>query len=273
VPSLQLVFAHVDTPPEANALHVTVTGHQWWFEAVYPDLNITTANEIHVEADRQVVFTIRSNDVIHSFWVPQMGGKMDMVPIHDNKQIYKPNEAGEYLGQCAELCGVAHANMRFRLIVDSPADFAAWTKRMQAGAQSNFDPAFQAWAQRTQPQGQALSDKAQAGQQAFMSNACVGCHTIADTAAKGVTGPNLSRLGERTTIAAGIRQNDMDHLREWIKDPQTLKPGNLMPTLDLPPDTVDAIATYLESLCDPGHCAGQVNTASATGTTTAGASH
>lgn len=236
VPSIDLVFKSRSGAPPPGSYPVTAVGHQWWFEFRYPDLNLVTGNELHLVRGRPVDLTIESVDVIHSFWVPQLGGKIDMIPTHQNKLSFTPLEAGYYFGQCAELCGIQHANMRFRVIVHEPPDFDAWVARMRQGVT-------------------VTAEKAQRGQELFNQRACAGCHTIeGNQLARGQVGPNLTRLGERTTLAAGIRPNDKQHLVEWIRDPQAVKVGNLMPNLLLPPDEVDAIATYLLSQCEPAHC-------------------
>jgi cytochrome c oxidase subunit 2 len=212
-------------------LQIEVVGHQWWWEFHYPDSNVVTANEVHVPLGRPVNFSLRSVDVLHSFWVPQMGGKMDVIPGHRNHLYFTPEAVGEYHGQCTEFCGIQHANMRFRLVVDSPAEFQAWVQRQQQPA-----PA------------QPPSEELLRGQQAFTRSGCIACHTIEGTSAQGTIGPNLTHVGSRSTIGAGILDNTPENVAAWIKDPQAIKPGNLMPNLHVRPDDITAIVTYLESL-------------------------
>ena len=232
VPTIKAIADTSGNPPE-EALEIVVTGHQWWFEFRYTGLGITTGNEIHLPVDRAASFKLRSADVIHSFWIPQLVGKMDMVPGHENALWFTPNEPGTYLGQCAEFCGLSHANMRFRVIVDTAADFQAWVANEQAD--------------RTEPATDALA----AGEQLFLTNACIGCHTIQGTAAAGDLGPNLTHVGARTTIAAGIMENTQENLIRWISNPDGEKPGVvLMPASEeqLSRDQIASIAAYLGSL-------------------------
>lgn len=233
VPTFLAISDNSKSPPD-DAIVVEVTGNQWWFEFNYPDLGITTANELHVPVDRAVSFKLSSNDVIHSFWVPQLAGKVDLVPGHENELAFTPNTPGLYLGQCAEFCGLGHANMRFRVFVDTPADFEAWAAKERAD--------------RTPPATEALA----AGERIFLSNACVGCHTIKGTdVARGLIGPNLTHVGSRTTIGAGILANTQENLVRWISNPDREKPGVvLMPAFEeiLAPAEIESVAAYLLSL-------------------------
>jgi cytochrome c oxidase subunit 2 len=232
VPTIKAIVDTSGSPPD-DAVEIEVIGHQWWFEFRYTGLDITTANEIHLKVDQAVSFKLRSTDVIHSFWIPQLAGKMDIVPGHENEIAFTPNEPGTYRGLCAEFCGLSHANMRFRVIVDTAADFEAWVANEQAG--------------RTEPATDALA----AGEQLFLSNACVGCHTIQGTAAAGQIGPDLTHVGARTTIAAGILDNTQENLIRWISNPDREKPGVvLMPAFEkqLSGDQIASIAAYLGSL-------------------------
>ena len=232
VPTIKAIADTSGSPPD-DALEIEVTGHQWWFEFRYTGLDITTGGEIHLPVDRAASFKLRSADVIHSFWIPQLVGKMDMVPGHENEIWFTPNEPGTYLGRCAEFCGLSHANMRFRVIVDTAADFEAWVANEQAG--------------RTEPATDALA----AGEQLFLSNACVACHTIDGTAAASQIGPNLTHVGARTTIASGIMENTQENLIRWISNPEREKPGVvLMPAFEtqLSSDQIASIAAYLGSL-------------------------
>lgn len=216
--------------PPADALPVKVIGHQWWWEFQYPTLGITTANELVIPAGRPIRATVTSADVIHSFWVPQLGGKMDAIPGRENVLWLQSDVEGTYYGQCAELCGVSHANMRLRVHIVSEAEFQRWVEAQRAPA-----------AQPTEP-------LAQQGYQVFMSKACVGCHTIDGTPAQGKVGPNLTHVGSRTTIAAGLLENTPEDLARWLDNPPAIKPGSLMPRLGLTPDEIQALVAYLSSL-------------------------
>ncbi len=229
VPTWIIIF-RTEKEPEA-ALQVEVIGHQWWWEFRYPEFDIVTANELHIPEGVTVQFRLQSADVIHSFWVPQLAGKKDALPAHGsspNTLFLTPREAGLYPGQCAEFCGVAHANMLFRVFVDKQEDFDRWVQAQQA------PPA--------QPTGLAAL-----GRQVFTSAPCQGCHTI-EGVSTGTIGPNLTHVGSRTTIAAGILENTPENLARWIRDPQAVKPGNKMPKVDLSEQQLTALVAYLESL-------------------------
>jgi cytochrome c oxidase subunit 2 len=217
----------------ANALKVRVVGHQWWWEIHYPDHGVVTANELHIPVSspdqrRPTALTLESADVAHSFWVPQLAGKTDLIPNHANAMWVEPYATGTYLGNCAEFCGSQHARMLIRVIVESPDDFAEWIAGQQRPAV--MDPAV-----RT-------------GRDLFMKTSCVSCHRIAGTAAAGVFGPDLTRLMTRATLASGAARNTTAALRAWVRDPQTLKPGCLMPNMQLTDAEVDQIVSYLQTL-------------------------
>src|SRR5438874_8414896 len=203
VPSIGTIFASDAPPPTGlgSSLHVRVIGHQWWWEFQYPDLGITTGNELHLPAGRTATFDIESGDVIHSFWIPKMGGKVDAVPTRTNRMWFTPRDPGEYPGQCVEFCGTQHANMRLRLFVDSPSDFDAWAQRQRADA--------------VQPSG----GLAQQGAQIFVrqGSPCPACHTIRGTSAQARVGPELTHVGSRKTIAAGILDNTPQNIERWIQ--------------------------------------------------------
>jgi cytochrome c oxidase subunit 2 len=205
-----------------------VRGWQWWWEFRYPDLGVVTANELHLPAGRPVVLHLEGPDVIHSFWVPQLGGKRDVTPGRLNRITLTPDAPGEYWGQCAEFCGASHANMGMRVFVRTAADFDAWVARQKA------PPA--------EP-----GELAAAGKTVFASSACVGCHTIQGVSA-GVLGPDLTHFGSRTMLAAGMWPNTPENVAEWVKDPQRLKPGVKMPALGLTDEQAKALAAYLTSL-------------------------
>jgi cytochrome c oxidase subunit 2 len=216
-----------------NSLLIKVIGHQFWWEFQYPEFNLTTANEVHQPIGRTANFELTSADVIHSFWIPALGGKRDVVPGRTNYLWWTPdpNTSGVYLGQCAELCGYSHANMRMRGIVQTPEDFAAWVRQQQAPA-------------ATPP----ANTPAAQGAQLFTQKGCAGCHTINGTSAAGKTAPDLTHFGSRLTVAAGIMDNNTANVKRWLADPPTVKPGSLMPNLGLNGAELDALAAYLEFL-------------------------
>lgn len=235
VPTIKAIFDQ-DRVPTASAsgdvLRVQVTGHQWWWEYRYPDLgdNAVTANELHLPIGRTALLELRSADVVHSFWIPKLGGKMDVVPTRLTHLWFTPKETGEFYGQCVEFCGLQHANMRTRLIVESPADFERWIGQQRANAVVPTGP------------------QASRGAALFQRAPCASCHAIRGTNAKGTLGPDLTHVGSRTTIAAGVLNNTLDNLTRWIADPQDIKAGNKMPTLGLPASDVAVLAVYLQSL-------------------------
>lgn len=228
VPSFQVI---VDTTGDApdDSVEVVAVGNQWWFEFEYPGLDVVTANELHIPVGRSVNVELRSVDVIHSFWVPQLSGKVDMVPGHDNRLWFTPEETGTFLGQCAEFCGTSHANMRFRVIVESQADFDAWVASQSADA------------------APAQGALAEAGE-GIATTICAACHTIRGTNAAGTIGPDLTHLASRTTLASGMFDNDTEHLRAWLADPPKEKPGSKMPNLNLTDDQLDQLVAYLQGL-------------------------
>lgn len=222
-------MAATSTPP-AEAIPVKVIGHQWWWEFQYPTLGITTADELVIPVGRPIRLTVTAADVIHSFWVPQLGGKMDAIPGRENLLWLQADVEGTYYGQCAELCGASHANMRLRVRVVSDSEFQRWVEAQRA------------------PAAQPVEPLAQKGYQVFMSKACVGCHTIDGTPARGKVGPNLTHVGSRTTIAAGLLENTPENLARWLDNPPAVKPGSLMPRLGLTPEEIQALVAYLSSL-------------------------
>lgn len=240
VPTVALIFeTESRVEISENDLHVNVTGYQWWWEFEYPELGITTANELHIPTGRRVVLNLNSGDVLHSFWVPRLAGKRDLIPNQDNQLWFVADEPGLYYGQCAELCLGAHAYMRFRVIASDEEAFGAWTADFQGAA-------AQAVAETP------LSPEAAAGRDLFKTKGCATCHAVAGYA-NGQKGPDLTHFGQRTTLAAGWLENTPENLTAWLKDPQAIKPGNYMPALwsadDPNRDTeVAALVAYLESL-------------------------
>ena len=219
-----------DPPAQASGDDIVVVGHQWWWEVRYPKLGIRTANEVHIPAGQNVQFGFESADVIHDFWVPELGRKIDMIPGRHAKIWLAADHPGTYLGACAEFCGEEHAWMRIRVIADDPAAFAAWTRSEQ------------------QPGAASLAAAAQRGHEYVMNMPCASCHTIAGTSARGVIGPDLTHLASRETLAAGRMQNTPAQLSSWLHDPDAFKPGSHMPNLRLTDDQRSDIVQYLETL-------------------------
>jgi cytochrome c oxidase subunit II len=211
-----------------------VTAHQWWWQVEYvdpePSRIVRTANEIHLPVGAQVHLALVSDDVIHSFWVPNLHGKRDMIPGRSAEIRLQPLRVGRYRGQCAEFCGLQHAHMALDVIVESQQDYAAWYERQLASP----PPASEARATR--------------GQQVFQSSACNLCHAVSGTGASASYGPDLSHFASRPTIAAGTLPNDPANLRKWLENPQRVKPGNRMPVVSLAPDDLDALVAYLGTL-------------------------
>lgn len=216
-----------------DALKVTVIGHQWWWEFRYPDLGIVTANELHVPLSTAAkpevtALKLESADVAHSFWVPQLAGKTDLIPGITNNMWIDPRQEGTFLGNCAEYCGMQHANMLLRVIVEPAADFEGWVAAQKTDAVS--DPQL---------------DSARG---MFLSLNCINCHTVSGTIAKGTFGPDLSHLMGRATLASGMIPNTVENLRAWVKDPQAIKRGNLMPNMQLNSRELNEVVKYLSSL-------------------------
>jgi cytochrome c oxidase subunit II len=219
--------------PPPSSIQATVVGHQWWWEIRYPELGIVTANELHVPAStgdkhQPTFLKLQSADVAHSFWVPQLAGKTDLIPNRENLMWIEPTKPGTYLGNCAEYCGTQHARMLIRVIVHSPDDFDRWAKEQQQSALTETNTI--------------------AGHKTFFANSCVNCHTIGGTLAQGKFGPDLTHLMSRETLGAGAIPNTPDNLRLWVRDPQKFKVGCLMPNMQLTDQEVNQIAAYLQTL-------------------------
>ncbi|MBI4409607.1 MAG: cytochrome c oxidase subunit II [Gemmatimonadetes bacterium] len=247
VPTVQTIFATQRRAPD-EALMVEVVGHQWWWEFRYPEQGVVTASELHLPAGRPVHLQLRSVDVIHSFWIPRLGGKRDTNPRPAregqrpklNHLTFTVSQPGSYLGQCAEFCGLSHAIMRMRAVVHTPEQFEAWAQRMQA------------------PPAPPAGTLAERGREVFLRSPCIACHTVEGTTARGVIGPNLTLLGDRATVGAGALANTPENLARWIRDPGGVKPGAMMPGTRAPggglPPTglndadVEAVVAYLLSL-------------------------
>lgn len=224
-------------PKPTNALDVVVIGHQFWWEYRYPSLGVVTANELHVPVSDPAHQTpsylrMSSADVTHSFGVQRLVGKMDIIPNRVNTIWIDPEQAGIYLGQCAQYCGVQHAKMLLRVYADSPADFAAWIQHEQMPAS---DPS-------------TLNPEQLAGKSIFERNACANCHTIKGTSSRGTFGPDLTHMASRDTLASGTFANNEKNLHQWIDDPDFFKPGVLMPPMHLSDKDLDAVTAYLTTL-------------------------
>ncbi len=222
------VLSQVMTAPSPTTVTVQINAHTWWWEARYLDgtasSTFTTANEIHVPVGQPVRIELTSDDVIHSFWVPRLAGKMDVIPGRTNVTWIQADEAGRYRGQCAEFCGLEHAHMAFYVVAEPPQAFRAWWTHQLLPARSRL-PGLQPFEAR-----------------------CGACHSVRGTDAHGIVGPDLSHLATRQTLAAGTMPNDAVHLDSWIRDPQAIKPDTLMPTVPLRDAERHDIVAYLQSL-------------------------
>src|SRR5262249_16455369 len=228
------VIAFTQKPSfEETAVNVDVVGHQFWWEYRYPGLGVVTANELHIPVSDPArrapsVLQLYSADIVHSFWVPRLAGKTDLVPTFPNTMWIRPTEPGLYLGQCAAYCGVQHAKMLLRVYVQSREDFAKWVEEQKQPAR--------------------VTDAAARGREVFERTTCMSCHAIAGTSATGRFGPDLTHLMSRDTLGAGIIPNTRENLRSWIQDPGKVKPGVLMPAMGLDDSELDAVTDYLMTL-------------------------
>jgi cytochrome c oxidase subunit 2 len=229
-------LARIENPQTKPALKIEIVGRRWWWEVKYPDQGITTANEIHIPVGAPVQIQLQSADVIHSFWVPELHGKMDLIPTRINNLTVEANKTGVYRGQCAEFCGVQHAHMGFMVVVQSKADFETWLAAQQQPAAAPTDPA------------------AAQGQQVFMNAGCVFCHKVQGLDDKEIDrssvdlGPDLTHLASRMTIAGASLTENRGNLAGWVVDPQHVKPGSLMPEMYLNSEDLQNLLAYLETL-------------------------
>lgn len=214
--------------PPPDAVRVRVVGHQWWWEFQYPDLGVVTANELHIPVRTATYLTLESADVVHSFWVPRLAGKTDVIPNRHNAMWLTPWEPGHYVGQCAEFCGTQHAHMLLRVVVHPPGEFESWAAAQRLPA----------------PENPAVA----AGRRVFEHTACVNCHTVRGTCADGRFGPDLTHLMSRETLGAGVAPLDPATLRTWVADPDHLKRGVLMPAMQLGDAELDQVVAYLATL-------------------------
>jgi cytochrome c oxidase subunit 2 len=227
----RVIHSIQDAPKPETAVEVVAIGHQFWWEFRYPQLGVVTANELHIPISEPAhpvptFLTLLSADTDHSFWVPQLAGKTDLIPNRVNHMWMDPYQTGIFLGQCAQYCGTQHAKMLLRVYVDTREEFDRWAHQQQEVARNG----------------------ATAGQRIFESTACVNCHAISGTATTGKFGPDLTHLMSRKTIAAGAAVNTRETLRLWIRNPDAIKPGSKMPAMGLADRDVDAVTAYLETL-------------------------
>jgi cytochrome c oxidase subunit II len=235
--SARVIHAVQDARRPPGTIEVTVIGHQFWWEYRYPQYGFATANELHVPVSdpghpTPTFLKLLSADTDHSFWIPRLAGKTDLIPNHPNSTWIDPHEAGLYLGQCAQYCGTQHAKMLLRASVDSRADFDRWVQAQQQIVRDES----------------ALSPEALEGRRVFNATACINCHAIAGTKADGRFGPDLTHLMSRETIASGVAPNNAAELRRWVQNPAAIKPGSLMPSMNLTDKELDEVTAYLLTL-------------------------
>jgi len=229
------VITSVENDPQANATTIVAVGHQFWWEYRYPSLGVVTANELHLPVSgpgrpSRTLIALLSADTDHSFWIPRLGGKTDLIPNRINTMWLDPTETGLFLGQCAQYCGTQHARMLLRVYVDTPDAFERWIREQREPARQddNFDAAE--------------------GRRIFLRTSCVNCHAVSGTVAAGRFGPDLTHLMSRDTIAAGVVPNTVDNLRAWIRDPEVFKPGSRMPAMQLSDRELNEVTAYLATL-------------------------
>lgn len=232
VPTVKAIF-ETNTVPGKDALTIEVVGHQWWWEFRYPEYNLTTANEMNVPLGRTVSLRMGSSDVIHSFWVPQFAAKRDVFANRETRMWFKAEAEGEYPGQCAEFCGIQHGRMAYRIKAQKPEEFQAWVAHMQT------------LKKKPMPTPPAATTE---GEKLFLAKGCIACHALnAYDAPKGMVGPNLANVGARSYIAAGTLKNTDENLARWIRDPQGIKKGVLMPSLGLTAEEARVLVQYLRA--------------------------
>ncbi len=239
VPTVISTF-YISSPPNGEDIRINVEANQWWWEIEYPESGVVTANEIHIPIGKAVGVYLDSPDVLHSFWVPKLAGKMDIIPGKTTYMWLQADEPGNYYGQCAEFCGESHTYMRFRVIAESQEDFDAWQRNQLAVAAA------------------PSTTEAKAGASLFITKGCIACHTINGVpAAAGIIGPNLTHIGSRGTLAAGIMDMNQQNLANWLKDPDEFKPGNIMSKqgiayinedMGLGSEDINNLVAYLQSL-------------------------
>ena len=263
VPTVKTIFATAKVPTTSAdgqaPMKVEIIGHQWWWEFRYPELGITTANELHVPVGRTIDLRMKSYDVIHSFWIPQFAGKRDVFPNRETRLWFTAKATGAYPGACAEFCGLQHGRMNFYVMVDTPEEFATWKANRMADTmlaamglpkpppKADTTAAAPAVATPVVPVA-AVDMQVEAGMKLFQTKGCIGCHTSsAMTPMKGMVGPNLSGIGSRKMIAAGWLPNTDENLKRWLHDPQAVKKGVGMIVPKLTDAEVNALVAYLRT--------------------------
>jgi len=235
--SARVIHEVQDAPRPPGAIEVTVVGHQFWWEFRYPQYGFVATNEMHVPVSdpkqpTPTFLTLLSADTDHSFWVPRLAGKTDLIPNHPNSMWIDPHEPGVYLGQCALYCGTQHAKMLLRVYVEPRADFDRWVQTQRQQVAANV------------PKDASVAE----GRRVFESTACINCHVVAGTVANGRFGPDLTHLMSRDTLASGAALNTPENLRLWIENPDAIKPGSLMPAMNLTSQELDRVTAYLLTL-------------------------
>lgn len=234
VPTVSTIFKLAKEQP--NSLQVKVIAHQWWWEYRYKESGVVTANELHIPTDRNVYLTLESDDVIHSYWVPKLAGKQDVVPGRVNHMTLNSPKVGTFEGQCTEYCGFSHANMRLKVMAQSPADFDQWLADQKRDA-SHPSGTLAAEGERLFTEGKFAGGQS-----------CANCHTVKGTDAQGTFAPNLTHVASRTSFAGSMFEFNDANLRAWLTDPPGRKPGSKMPNLHLSDSQLEALVSYLDSL-------------------------
>lgn len=224
------ITVDLEEPPTTPGYTIFVESNQWWWQVHYPDHDFTTANEIHIPVDQSVTLRLTSDDVIHSFWVPELHGKRDMMPEHVGQVWLHADRPGTYRGQCAEFCGLQHAKMQFLVIAHEPEEFEVWLDQQQA------------------PRPDPVDDQVIRGQQIFLEHGCGDCHAVRGSDASGAVGPDLTNVASRRELGAGTLTNTREHRADWIVSSQEFKPGNLMPPVPMPDQDLQDLLAYLETL-------------------------
>lgn len=228
--ALTIRSIHSLTRSHATDLAITVTAHDWWWEVDYPASGVVTANEIHIPVGKRVEITGNASDVIHSFWAPQLIAKFDLIPGNTHTFLVQADKPGVYRGQCAEYCGLQHANMAFIIVAEPEQEFMAWLAQQRQPLAASADPAMQR------------------GLQVFLGSNCASCHAISGTAATAKAGPDLTHVASRSFIAAGALKTNPENLERWVSDPQGVKPGANMPAVPLDPGDLQALVAFLAGL-------------------------
>jgi cytochrome c oxidase subunit 2 len=254
VPTIRGIFATADTP--GDALTIEVVGHQWWWEFRYPDQKVITASEMHIPSGRKIVLYMKTADVLHSFWSPQLASKRDVFPQRHTTLWFTAPDTGVYGGQCAEFCGIQHARMSFEIHVDTPEEYERWIANQQIGSPlingGQVTPDTTALPDSAAQATRRAQDSAMTrGTQTFISAGCIACHAMVGTPMAGqvrMIGPNLSHIGSRSTLAGAMMANTDENLARWLRDPQAVKPGTLMKLpRQLTEDEVQILVAYLRA--------------------------